>query len=86
MSLFPLLKNKDNSDYSKDRNDLRLSQYKDVLKRYRQSMEDYIHKLGQINNQSSGSQISLVQTSMQLSQIQNQSEQILLILEEMRQK
>lgn len=86
MSLFPLSRNKDNSDYTKDRNDLRLAQYKEVLKRYRQSMEEYIHRLGQIDNQPDGRQISLVQTSMQLTQIQNQSEEILLILEEMRQK
>ncbi|NLO08796.1 MAG: hypothetical protein GX129_02890 [Clostridiales bacterium] len=86
MSLFPFSRNKDNSDYTKDRDDLRLAQYKEVLKRYRQSMEEYIHRLGEIDNQPDGSQISLVQTSMQLSQIQNQSEEILLILEEMRQK
>ncbi|MDD4112477.1 MAG: hypothetical protein PHC56_05540 [Herbinix sp.] len=86
MSLFPLSKNKENSDYTKDRNDLRLAQYKEVLKRYRQSMEEYIHRLGQIDNNPDGRQISLVQTSMQLSQIQNQSEEILLILDEMKQK
>ena len=86
MSLFPLAKNKDISDYNKDREDLRIAQYKEVLKRYRQSMEEYINKLGSIDNQPDSRQISLVQTSMQLSQIQNQSEEILLILEEMRQK
>ena len=86
MSLFPFSKIKDNSDDTKDRNDIRLAQYKEVLKRYRQSMEEYIYRLGQIDNQPDGRQISLVQTSMQLSQIQNQSEEMLLILEEMRQK
>lgn len=85
MSLFPLSKNKENSDYTKDRSDIQLAQYKGVLKRYRQSMEEYIQRLGQIENQPDGTEISLVQTSMQLSQIQNQSEEILLILEGMRQ-
>lgn len=86
MSLFPLSKNKENSDYTKDRNDLRLEQYKEVLKRYRQSMEEHILRLSQIGNRTDSSQVSLVKTSMQLSQIQNQSEEILLLLEEIKQK
>lgn len=86
MSLFPLNKNKDNLDYNKEKYDLRLAQYKEVLKKYRQSMEEYIHRLGQLDNQPDNTQISLVQTSMQLSQLQNQSEEILLVLEELRNK
>jgi hypothetical protein len=57
MGLFPLPKNKDNSDYIKVRNDLRLARYKELLK-----------------------------TSSQLYQIQDQNEEILSILEEMRNK
>lgn len=57
MSLFPLPKNKDNSDYIKARNDIRLARFKEMLK-----------------------------TSTQLSQIQNQNEEILLLLEKMRNK
>ena len=86
MSLFSLSKNKESSDYTRDRSDIQLAQYKEVLKRYRQSMEEYIRRLGQIENQPDGTEISFVQTSMQLSQIQNQSEEIILILEELRHK
>jgi hypothetical protein len=49
-------------------------------------MEEYINRLGQSDNQPNGTQISLIQTSMQLSQIQKQSDEIILILEELRQK
>lgn len=49
-------------------------------------MEEYIHRIGQIDNKPDDRQISLVQTSMHLSQIQSQSEEILLILDEMKQK
>lgn len=86
MSLFPLSRNKDNSEQAKDKNDIRLEQYKEVLKRYKQSMEEYTQKLRQIDNQTEGGQIAHVQTSMQLSQIQNQSEEILLLLEELKLK
>lgn len=86
MSLFPLSRNKENSDQAKDKNDIRLEQYKEVLKRYKQSMEEYTQKLRQIDNQTEGGQIAHVQTSMQLSQIQNQSEEILLLLEELKLK
>ncbi len=86
MSLFPLSKNKENSDYTKDRYESRLAQYNELLKRYRRSMEEYINRLGQSDNQPNGTQISLIQTSMQLSQIQKQSDEIILILEELRQK
>lgn len=86
MSLFPLSKIKENADQARDKSDIRLEQYKEVLRRYKQSMEEYTKKLRQIDNQPEGSQIALVQTSMQLSQIQNQSEEILLILEELKQK
>lgn len=84
MSLFPLSKNKENLEQSKDRNDMRLAQYKDTLKRYKQSMEEYTQRLRAINNYPVDSQITLVQTEIQLSQIKNQSEGILLILEEIK--
>lgn len=84
MSLFPLSKNKENLEQSKDRNDMRLAQYKDTLKRYKQSMEEYTQRLRAINNHPVDSQITLVQTEIQLSQIKNQSEGILLILEEIK--
>ncbi|TAH69476.1 MAG: hypothetical protein EWM47_07000 [Anaerolineaceae bacterium] len=86
MSLFPLSKNKENSDNTKDRNEIRLAQYKEVLKRYKQSMDEYMQKLRHIENQPDSSKIALVQTSMQLSQIQKQNAEILLILEKLKQK
>ena len=88
MSLFPFLKNKENTDQdqTKDRNDFRLTQYKEVLKRYKQSMEEFIQRLSLADNQPVEGHLSIVQTSMQLSQIMNQMEEILLQLEEIKLK
>lgn len=86
MSIFPLSKNKEITDYAKDKSEPRLAQYKEVLKRYKQSMEEYTQRLSAINNNSSDSKLTLVQTEMQLSQIKNQGEEILLLLEEIKTK
>lgn len=86
MSLFPLSRIKENADQAKERNDIRLAQYKEVLKRYKQSLEEYTQRLRQLESQPEGSQICHVQTSMQLSQIQNQNEEILIILDDLKQK
>lgn len=86
MNLFPLSKNKENPEHTKNRNDIRLAQYKEALKRYKQSVEEYTQRLSTINNHPADSRITLVQTEIQLTQIKNQSEEIILLLQEMKLK
>src|SRR5690554_6354686 len=88
MSLFPFLKNKENTDQAmaNDRNDFRLTEYKEVVERYKESMIEIIQRVRLSDNQPVEGHLSIVQTSMQLSQIMNQMEEILLQFEERRLK
>lgn len=86
MSLFPLSKNKESQDNIRDRTNRQLEQYKEILKMYKQCMEEYIQRLSLVEIHPGSGQTSPVQTAMQLSQIKNQSEEILMLLEEIREK
>lgn len=86
MSLFPLSRKKDNSNPAKDRDDMQVARYKELLNRYIKTMEEYTQRLRFMDNRPNDTQVSFVQTAMELTKINNQSEEILLILEEIKQK
>lgn len=86
MSLFSLLRNKENPDQGKDRKDLQLEQYKELLKGYRKSMEEYTQRLRYIGNRTRDDQATLVHTAMDLSQIKSQNEEMLMVLEDLKQR
>lgn len=82
MKPFPLSKSKGLRDFGQDRYEGLLLQYKDLLKRYSQTLDRYMQNLTPAENRGQEGQMS----TFQMSQLKDQGEKILFLLEEIKQR
>lgn len=94
MNLFPFgaagnkeipIKKGESDNPGRQRYELKLAEYKNILEKYQQAMMDYRRKLESMGRVPADGQLSLVQTALDLTQIKDQGKKTLEYLEELKQ-